>query len=372
MRGVGVCFLSFEKGGTYYWQFRATNASAGGTSNLVVSSSVKSVTTKDATTYTWTGGAEGAWEDENNWEASPAVGSFGYPSTSDATAVFAEGTTAAVTLSSTSALTISKVVITNSNVDVTLKKAAGSNGKLTVGSFAPAGAGSVLTLDGLTLQIPSGASVGKNFTLSLVNGAYVDHPGPAPTFENKGGRILLSAGTTFYGQIYKMSNGSLTSISNATLKFYHYVYWDGKGEKVNTIRFEGASPSLCPSGGGNGHQAFAPSTAGSVLNLDFVLPKNGYETAPLRYSVNNIIMGKGDNSQSGMAYVNVIANEKVKVAEDATIPLISWTAKGIDTNVVVKGAMPTKKTRLVYGGESVVTTIGVNVVQNPGVIIFLR
>ena len=366
----------FDKLATYYWQLRVTNKSTGGTSTLVVNSSdtPKSFATQDTAVYTWkTSVAEGAWEDAANWEASQTPNS-GYPKAATATAKFAEGTTAVVTL--TNSVTISVLSISSPNVNVTLRKGALATSmpmltpKSYYSGFSLSGQGSSLTFDAVRLgNTDIGTpSIGSGFTLSLVNGATMDwHVNR--TFKNYGGTLRLAAGTRFYaGNGYWVSGGSTTCISNATLQVYYTVCWNSTGGTADTIRFEGETPLLTHTGYSYG---FYPDTAGAVLNLDFFVPKTGYASAPYQgQNDSRKTRAMGSGGKSGTAYLNVHADGKV---DQESTPLVRWHTAGINTNVVKKGTLPNRACAFTgFEDAAPITALGVTIRPKPGLIIFLR
>ena len=335
---------TFEKGGVYSWQFRAANASAGGTANLVAASDLQSVATKDVTAYTWKKDvATGAWEDEANWEADPAVGSYGYPQTSDASVTFAEGTKAAISLSTT--MSLSKIVAASPNLDVAIRKGGSAMPTLTVANaFAFSGSGSVLAFDGVSVKNNSGtaSSIGAGFTLAVDDGATFDIDPSRTThmIPNAGGTLRLGNGATAKICDYVMSNGATTILSNATLTIWRGFYWKSTGDLSDTIRFEGTNSCLWWST----NVECCPKATGAKLNLDFVVSTNGYAKAPVRMTLNSgTKMGGSGDATSGSAIVNVIAegNGTSWSGREMSVPLISWAGTGgVNTNVVQKGKLP--------------------------------
>ena len=355
---------------TYYWQFRVTSAAAGGTSNVVTRTPVKSVKTRDLTTYTWTGAANdgGVWETAANWDADPAVARLDYPQTTNATVRFAAGETVPVVLASSRS--IRTISVADANASGTIRKGATSTPTLTVVEpFALSGADSVLTFDGLTVKSTSAgsSSIGAGCTLTLTNGASVAfemYP-LCVGFDNNGGILRITEGSTFTCWGYNMSNGSLTFIRDATFSMSgEWVKWNGTG--TNTIQFEGETPLFKNTYRIN---TFAPGTANAVLNLNFNVPRSGYAMAPLQGGSGDSL---GSGGKAGKAYVNVAASRSVKLQDGQTSTPLITRNNGISTSVFTAGTLPSEDSAFT-GFTDGSKAVGVNIVlPAPGLILLIR
>ena len=276
-----------------------------------------------ATTYTWTGdGGDGAWETAANWSTDDAT--TGYPSSTDATIVFDEGATAAVTISNTA-----------------------------------------LNLSSLTLV--------KGVELTLTNGANVTLSG---AILNNGGRLLLTSNTTFTcGGTYTMTNGAYMLIRDATLTANNdrSFVWCSTAPQSDTLQIEGTKPRFTMSG------YFAAIVKDAVLNINFDVSKSGYASAPL-YTSKYQGMGKiwlNGFQSYGTAYVKVSASCSVKSADGTlvTVPLLATgSGDGIQTSVfkaAKEDPLPSKDSAFT-GFTNGTRAIGVQIKITKGMVLIIR
>ena len=325
-------------GKAYNWKILASNVSAGQTATNEEVSVKGTVTTKDTTTYTWTGAANGDWANAANWSHVGVADEdcLGYPQTTDATAEFAANTASEITLTSES--TIGALVITNEGASVKFKdgrEVASVTNTLTAKSVNLGGTNASLVLDGASLVMPyisqQGVSVamGSGFTFELKNGAFFSMPWGYQDFLNNlnGGTLRILDGSTVSVTRYKVSGGSETGIRDATFSVGETLRWTGTA--VSKFLFEGTRPLLKVG------SYFAPVdySSGYDIQVDFVIPRGGYVSAPLASS-GSVVLGHSYGSmgrQKGLVKVNVTKDTSQGVSSKTlNQPLVVWKA-GIDT-----------------------------------------
>ena len=379
----------FEK--AYWWQFRAANASAGGTTNTLSATTPAKLVTKDVTTYTWTGLGDG-WTDPNNWTPSPSD-CLGYPNSENASVVFKAATTNVIKL--TAARTIASLDLSANNVSVTFTQGGdGTNEtKLTVGelnlgngstaSASACGKNSSLTLDGVALEKTAATQteLGKDFVLCLTNGANfcVSTTDTAKYFRNfSGGQIRL------YGDSY-MSVPSLShQLETDATNYVTMIVNDSTFETITTwiqnratVRFEGT------------HPVFRMKSSTSMARADngtcgfeFVIPVGGYAAAPFQ--------GPGASATSVYPYDGRVVSVYIDIAADSPAlkgrlgggetPLMDWGPSfGFKKSVFKDGTMPEKGVELVWsddayvaGGVTYPCRLGAKIGKGKGMILIIR
>ena len=351
-------FPAFE--GTYCWQFRAANGSAGETASAEARTAVASCKTLDTTTYTWKGGASGDWNDPENWSDDKGGDTLGYPQSGASTAYFAAGEKA--TIAFKAPLTVGTMNLSAANVDVTF--AQGGDGtnetKLTVNSFNFNGSGGRLTLDNVAIYSP-GVTVGSKCELVLTNAAnwYMN----GDFWVDNYGSLRL------YGDSYLSCNqfglgGGDSVINDSTLwtRSHDFV---GRSKTGGSMRFEGTHPLWWHN---NGSGYFYSNLANADYRLDFVVPVDGFAAAPIRaISTQSYLMGNnGGNAGSSAITVNVLDESPANRVDDTiTAQLISWP-KGINQAMIVEGTLPDDgqgtDDAWVWSEEASPLTLGVRIV----------
>ena len=354
----------------YYWQWRVTTTSAGGTATGATVSDVKATSkTKDATVYVWTGQGEAPhrWADPANWNATvngaSPEDSLGYPQTTDATAQFTKEQVATVYLDR--AVSVGKVDFSAAtDADVTFKLLAGcarDDARLTVNDrLYLTSQGLRVTLDGVSVKqcttwdsvMANGygatSAAGNVTTLTLTNGAWYY----MATLDNRwGGKVVVEDESELLIYRYFTSRGSSIVIRDATMRMRSGFYWWSQalnGVSGSTLRFEGTHPQIRMHTLGDNMRHFTAWDNGEAkLDIQFEVPHGGYASAPL-WSDDAYCMGVNGNA-SGSATINVTTATSYDVVANG--PLIDW-ANGINKAYFAEGALPKKSASFVWADEN--------------------
>ena len=329
---------------TYYAQVVLEDLNG---ADAVLSSSttgLKTVETLDTTTYVWIGGdTVGDWDDPANWDDGHRGDSLGYPYSAAATAKFAPTTKAKVRFNSQH--TIGTLDLSSWDVDVTFVQESGaaSDVRLTAGTVTLAGTFSTITLDNVAITANNTPSLGGYSKFIVTHGA--DFYSGSFSY-NKNARMLVLDGatvsvneTTCYGS---SEDFAIITVSNATYKSRNSCYFphDRSDANVNgSIRLEGTHPVFQMAGAG---AQFKSVRGGSATHIDFLVPEDGYESAPFQCaSMPTCYMGNsGGNPGSATIAVNILADSPAALKEGSvTAQLISWP-KGINKAMIVEGTAP--------------------------------
>ena len=301
-----------------YYTIVASNVSAGGTKTNTVVKSDK-ITAPDPTTYTWTGtDGDGDWTNVANWSHEGVADDdcYGYPKTAEASVAFAADTKATITLGQ--AWTLTKLDLSAANVDVTFKLANGvtrDNAKLTATTLDLTGASGKLTLDGTRLATSAVVTLGTDYTLVLKNAAYLDQSGKVDFNNNQGGTVLLSGESTLNVGRYYMDRGAKTVLNESYLISYVQTRWWNSDGKIPVLRFEGKHPKLTQ----REYWFAAGNDTTASLRIEFCVPKDGYEAAPL-YSTGGTKFGSYNTNGKVLIYIE----REVASSKEVTTPLIYW------------------------------------------------
>ena len=344
-------FDDFET--TYYAQLRSTNAAAGSSTR----SAIIPAKTLDTTTYTWKNSvAAGDWSDAANWDDNQSGDCFGYPKSTQATVIFAEGN--ASTVRFTEALSIGALNLSAPNLNTTFVQGGASTNAtmLTVnGALNVNGAGGCITLSNVAVKTASEISVGTGRTLILRNAANlsvdncdsyqgglirVDSDSWMSVFRlriggNGGGSGIEAGGLA-------ISNGFVLVNSHAPLGYLR---------KGGAIRFEGAHPVLLF---GNSGGYVRSDLANAGMSLDFLVPAGGYDGPPIRCRANQSYYfgNSGNNNGASVIPVRVLAESPAaRVDATATTPLLSW-AKGINASMVSLASLVDVDSTMLYGSSA--------------------
>lgn len=345
--GAELAFTAPEDIGekTYYLQLRL-----GGSVTPVVSAA-----TKDTTVYTWKakdGDWTGAWNDPDHWETQFAT-MDGYPHTANATAKFPRGEEIAVTINDN--YTVGTVDLTDYNpddaadaIDVTFVGAEGeeygTNKVLKVSTLnmgAPCGR---VTVDRVKMNLPTFA-LGTGRTLRLQNAAFVT----TGAIDHKyGGVIEVFSESTLdmNGNLNVNTVESTVRINDGTISMRGgsvYLAQQNTSAYGGLFIFEGTHPRL----------TFAKdrwvdlnsNSSSNRSDFRFVIPKGGYETAPISCVDTQT---KKFATTNGRTYQNLYlsvdpASGCYESLADFTQPLVDWpgtSAGTIDTTCIRYGNLP--------------------------------
>ena len=346
-------------GQTFYYELRATNTSVGGTMSATTvygnGSAIFTASTKDETTYTWTGkGADSKWSTKENWDDGCGGDSLGYPGTADATAAFAAGTTNVVTFDAVR--TIKKLDLSAADVCVTFEQGgAGTNEtKLTANCIDYSGANGAIVLDGVAIldanatTSTSGATMtmGAGRTVTLKNGANFCVSMQYFNWWN-GGKLTLQGGSFFYTKYFWC--GPDVEIDDSTFYTAGLVF-----NKQRTWRFAGKRPRYI-----NCSSIFSAEYGCSAdIAFEFVIPRGGYDEAPITLTAGSLTMGSYANRPTVLT-MNVAADSPAKFeGEELETTLINWSA-GINKDYVFAGTVPQTSDAFVWGDGTTPTTLGV-------------
>lgn len=261
-----------------------------------------------ATTYTWdTSVTEGEWTDPNCWTAKS-----GCPSTTD-TAVFPAAMNARVTLS----------------------------GDVAIAKLTLQGGTSVIAgTEGATLKITSNLEASNNTTIEFTDGLVVT----VPQFRFRGGsnkHLTLSNGAKAYVQECNLDNGSEFTIDNARLQTSSNNWLPyGNGAISCTIRFKGKNPVWYNSGTSAQFGINGSSEYGDYV---FEIPVGGFAEPPLQTVSGANAFGVRSAGTTGSLRMSVDPDSPA-FAEDCEFDqtLVAWSAKGVNSTVVVPGTTSPK------------------------------
>ena len=303
--GFGSLVHQFAEFGTYYWQLRYVNATAGGTANWNVSSTPASARLVDMSVYTWKQTvAEGAWTNAANWETDHPGDCLGYPQTDKATAKFAADTVARVTVDAD--VTCGSLDCTVSGYDVTLVGDGEHvlNANVNFGEeFGTVRSESRIVLDGIKVTARSSVSMNGGLTVELVNGAEMSVNGGfrlTPNLQPPLGNPHLKIGES--SKLSVSSNLDLDSDAlvelAGTLQVAGIFLNSGLNGNLiggGRVRLVGENPQLQINASGDqcrSHGSYRDVPRGG---FEFILPKKGYRRVPVVGSKIDFVLN--DNSQ---------------------------------------------------------------------------
>ena len=232
-----------EWGATYEFQIVASNYSASAGTAWLRETLTQSLELYDGETYTWSGKADGAWNDSTSWTPiTPSLDHAGYPIGKYARAAFPNGTRAVVRVDGQERFAL--LDLASGKLDLTF---AGS-GKMDVAGSVFVGSDSRVEFSGVTVALPSTRagefSVYGNSNLTLSNGA-VARAGvfKFPDAGSGTGTVSVVGGARMEGSDYVEVDGGMTLVvSNATVK--GSVFWFGDRSAGGHAILCGESPRL--------------------------------------------------------------------------------------------------------------------------------
>ena len=268
-------------GSLMYVMVECSNACA--SASWVSYSQEAAVTPFDGSVYTWTGaGADTLWSNPDNWTCSQADG-IGYPASSSCTVQFPADATGTVTLDRV--YTIGAVKLDKTGYDLVFESSnpEAVNGGLTT-TIAWGEAGSSLVFDSVRITDNSGDNTGFNqkadVTMKIIGKTTFTHPnkfifasaggyfevGPEATFKvTNDGKPLAIGGEGVNVRI----DGTVDMGEGFNLNDYASVAQNG------TLTIGGTAPSVTMR---NTVTTYATGSQAIVFDI----PKEGYETVPIR------------------------------------------------------------------------------------------
>lgn len=297
----------FPSVGTWYGKVSSSNTY--GTQSWSDETSVASVSVSDSLAYMWKAEvAQGFWTNAANWTCSGA--GIGYP-TAASTAIFPDGGTNTVTLSTDT--TVASLTVLPANASITL---VGDGVSLIAPSFSASGANSTLTLDGVTLsnndnfwdsQRQGSFNPGANSTLRLRNAArfWIWFFRPSSGFT-----LDLSGGSSVMLRESNNANPSAVIVDDSTLEIPDQEF------KFSSITFRGTTPAV---------KVYGLAAASKPTLLVYELPATPYADAPLRQS--SAIQNKQKNLDPGDGKLEVYIprNSPARVARaKGPFKLVDW------------------------------------------------
>ena len=323
-------FPSFDT--TYYWQLRASNASQGGTTNLVKRTWVGSVQTLDTTTYAWTGAAnDGAWENPENWDDGCGGDSLGYPQSAAASVRFPAGETRVVVKASRTFANLS-VAAADARVTLVADASAATRPTLTVSNLLTlSSVRGALTLDGVALVANNNnVTLGANFALSLENASYLKVA--KSLCNNQFGTISLAGGSGIYANASECAAGTIVIDDSAYTNATGLAFGATGATRVD---FLGAGPRLLAK------YVAAPNSSAWTTRFTFSVPAGGYALAPVASLSSDYLLGNSQGTaRAGQIALDVAADSPARATDGVTTTtLVSWNAKGVKTATVVSGEL---------------------------------
>ncbi len=284
--------------------------------------------TANATTYVWTGaGEDGNWTTSENWE--PATG---YPSATADTALFTNGTIAAVCFDES--VTFGTLNVSNKNMRLTFT---GGDGVTATCSTLMVGvqksgdrAATETTLDGVDMYVKtSNVDFDSGMTLRLRNGATLSVPKlylypAAPYATATRLEILSGSQLTSRGNAY-LTGESHIVISNGTFLCSGSFYIDCCASGVSTfgyLRFQGTHPVMRVAGAdfATPGRGYLNAAGGDVI---FEIPEGGYVEPPLQHNGTGVFMRKSSDSLSKTRFQVLPESPALLSREAMRQPLVS-------------------------------------------------
>ena len=268
--------------------------------------------TANATTYVWTGaGEDNNWTTSENWEPST-----GYPSASTDTALFTNGTTAAVCFDES--VTFGTLNVSNKNMRLTFT--GGDEVTATCSTLMVGATGlsvserSETTFDGLSLKVNSAVTPSPGQILRLENGASLSVTKltlSAKSFVLPEARVEVRSGSTLTttsssGDI-DITGASVLLVSNATVTCKGGVYIDNAVSGVagyGRLVFQGRHPVLRVTGANFATKGKSYYNAPGG-DIDFLIPEGGYEEAPIQYTGSGVFM-KPTSTSTSPTRINIL------------------------------------------------------------------
>ena len=267
--------------------------------------SVKNTAVKETCTYTWTGGAAGAWSDTANWSAE-GYSHYGYPHTDGVTAAFPAGTVATVTLSED--VSIATLDVSGAGIGLVFSNVSGAIRTFTCKDVLDtADDGTSLSFDRVSfmpckgyaastpLNVASGSSLvflpgTSNSWTHAINMNAADDATDYLRGETdfRPGSFHIASGNSAFlcvGGEGLLRIGGTVSVSDLT-----YAYFSMGG---GTIQIYGESPSLTVARGVRAKLKATGIVRNVDANLEFLLPHGGWG------SENAVIKGTSTGEQFG-------------------------------------------------------------------------
>ncbi len=322
---------------TYYVDGSVASSGNGTTPQTAVKAIAKGLAM--ATTYVWTGaGEDDNWTTSENWE--PATG---YPSATDDTALFTNGTIAAICFDES--VTFGTLNVSNKNMRLTFTGGDGVTATCTTLMAGTTGQSasdrSETTFDGLSLKVKTTAvTPNPGQILRLENGTSLSVTkltfSPA-SFVLPEARVEVRSGSTLAssGDI-ELTGASVLLVSNATVTCKGGFYIDNKVNGVagyGRLVFQGRHPVLRVTGAN-----FATKGKSYVYapggDIDFLVPEGGYEEVPIQYTGSGVFLKTTNTSTSPTRFNILFDSPAILSREELSQTLVSLNTKMTSASLV--------------------------------------
>ena len=330
--------VTFSTLGNLYYQLRADNACA--TASFSDTSSVGTVTLKDASTYYWKADvASGAWNDAANWEVIPANPQLTFPNSTDCTASFANRGAMPTTVSLDGSYTVRTLDFGSANADIAFEADSASDGILAANRFSMQ-AGTRLTIRSARVQCATEWDVPTGVRCTILDEGflYVDHTNyESIHFMSGDTRCELRGRSTLQTSGHISTDGPDVRlvIDDSTIRCgYYFVPARGANAVSNVVEFLGAAPKFtingaCTAAWDN------PATPRDAIFL-FHVPLEGYAEAPIQRTGNSFVFA-AERNHGGDIRFEIAGDSPIFQSgrnEPLTVPLLSWTTYGMDPQYI--------------------------------------
>ena len=312
-----------------------------------------SATTRDNATYTWAGGARGAFDDPASWSDNKDGDCIGIPTSSGSVALFPAETTATVDV--LNKVVCGKLNLSASGLDVTFVGSKRLEMQVTP-TFGGSGChDSTVTFAGVDLYTGQSVTVDDGIWLRFRNQAKF-YLGSLSAY--KSGTLELQSGTAMdCGDLSLGSTGSVI-IDDASVNVRGHLY-AGHNNAGGRLVFRGKAPSLYSAG--KDCLIGATISNGNVCHFDFEIPVGGYLFAPITcISTKTKSFGLPNGANTGKVQLNISSASPALFVDGAfATPLVKWSASGFNKTYTVLGDDPgaSPQATLAYDGNAVVATV---------------
>lgn len=337
---------------SYKWQLRAVATSASGETTRETRTAVAAVTTKDATTYTWTGaGSDNKWSNQDNWSDNKGGDCFGYPQSADATARFRMSATVDIDIKKT----IGSLDLAIADADITFTSASTTSFQLTLNGITAPLEGTTWTIDGAYVYRNGELKPVKESCIYTKNGGYL-YLGNV-TMENNAtdATIICGDGGTNSFNYFRVGAGGSCVISNGYMQIRDGLRI-GYSTTGGSLVFKGKHPLLYSSSN-SGVISAELASSGTILGLE--VPEGGYDAPVILSTTGKNVQFFNDSKSSGITIKILESSPAFHGASTTTSPLVKWY-KGYTTANMTYAPIPSAGSAF-----AIENTTDLNVTINP-------
>ena len=262
-----------------------------------------SITPVDNSTYYWKGSVHsGDWSDAANWEVVPADPLLTFPNSSSTDVSFERCTEEGayrVHLDGSYRVKNATLGAANVGTDLTIWGGDKATSRLQTGEFSLA-AGQTLVLDAIYLQLSGWLATPDNGLLAIRNGSEVYNTTEI-WFTANGGTAEISGRSTVYttGKLWLGGIDSLFVLDDADITAANLINCSFTGSNGTTVELRGARPRFISNK--ESSVTATDKTPGAMPTFRFVIPKGGYEEAPIQTPGSYVFFGAKASGATGQA-----------------------------------------------------------------------